>query len=64
MLKICCDTPQHLDQAWRMLARVPDDEFEPAEIWRDGRHQYTVIRSDGEQTTVPLADQLVCSPCP
>jgi hypothetical protein len=61
MLKICCETPQQVDQAWRMLARVPDDEFQPAEIWRDGRHLYTVIRSDGEQTaTRPVALQ-ACS---
>jgi hypothetical protein len=65
MLKIYCETPQHLDQAWRMLAQVPDDEFQPAEIWRDGQHQYTVVRTaDGEQTTARLVDQLVCSPCP
>jgi hypothetical protein len=61
MLKIYCETPQQVDQAWRMLARVPDDEFQPAEIWRDGRHQYTVIRTDGEQTTARPADQLACS---
>jgi hypothetical protein len=48
-----------------MLAQVPDDEFQPAEIWRDGQHQYTVVRTaDGEQTTARLVDQLVCSPCP
>lgn len=65
MLKICCETPQQVDQAWRMLTWVPDDEFQPTEIWRDGQHQYTVIRTaDGEQTTAQPADQLVCSPCP
>ncbi len=62
MIQIHCSTPQHLDQAWQMLARVPDDEFQPAEIWRDGRHQYTVVRTaDGEQTTARPADQLACS---
>ena len=48
-----------------MLARVPDAEFEPVEIWlRDQRH-YLVIRDpDGEQTTAQTAAQQACSLCP
>jgi len=58
MLKICCSTPQQVDQAWRMLAHVPDHDFVPAEIWLAGELHYAVIRTDGEQTTAQPEDQL------
>jgi hypothetical protein len=62
MLKICCDTPEQVDQVWRMLAHVPFEDFQPVEVWVCGQLQYVVLRTDSdEQTTAPPEAQQACS---
>lgn len=52
------------DAAWRMLAAVPDDLFQPVEIHLDGRGLlWRVVRAaDGGQISVPVAAQQGHSP--
>lgn len=47
------------DAAWRLLASVPDDRFQPVDLHMAGHGLlYTVIRDeDGRQTTAPAAAQ-------
>lgn len=62
MLKICCDTVEQVDQAWRMLAHVPYEDFQPVEIWLGGQFHYVVIRTDlDEQIAARPGDQQGCS---
>jgi hypothetical protein len=61
MLKICCDTVEQVDQAWRMLCHVPYEDFQPVEVWWSGVLHYTVIRSDlDEQIAVQPGAQQGC----
>lgn len=62
MVQIHCATPQQIDAVWRLLSRVPDEDFVEAEIWLSGEFHYLVIRTaDGEQTTAPPAAPLACT---
>jgi hypothetical protein len=65
MIQVRCATPAQIDAVWRMLAHVPDDVFQPVEIWLDGEPHYTVIRTDdGEQTAARPGDRLGCTTTP
>jgi hypothetical protein len=58
MIQIHCTTSQQIDAIWRLLSRVPDEDFVEAEIWLSGEFHYLVIRTaDGEQTTARPAGQ-------
>jgi hypothetical protein len=58
MIQIHCSTSQQIDAIWRLLSRVPDEDFVEAEIWLSGVFHYLVIRTaDGEQTTARPAGQ-------
>ena len=61
MVQIHCATPQQIDAIWRLLSRVPDEDFVEAEVWLGGEFHYLVVRSDGEQTTAPPAAPLACT---
>lgn len=62
MIQVHCTTPAQIDAIWRMLSRVPDHDFHPAEIWLAGELMYQVVRADGEQTTTLLEAQPGCTP--
>jgi hypothetical protein len=49
------------DALWRMLCHVPESEFQPVAVFRQGEPQYTIIRQNGEQTAAPAADPLAHS---
>ena len=61
MIQVHCATAQQIDAIWRMLGYVPDAEFEPVEICLGGKPHYTVVRTDGEQTTVQPGDPQACT---
>jgi hypothetical protein len=56
MIQVHCANFEQIDALWRMLSHVPDEAFYTCEVWLDGVRRYEVIRTEGEQTTVPPAD--------
>jgi hypothetical protein len=61
MIQVHCTTPAEIDAIWRMLSHVPEEDFQPAEVWLAGELHYQVIRADGEQTTTQPGDQPGCT---
>jgi hypothetical protein len=58
MIRVICVSTEQIDAIWRLLAHVPDDMFVPVAVYLSGTLIYNVIRTaEGEQTTVPPADQ-------
>jgi hypothetical protein len=63
MLKICCDTAQDVDSAWRMLGHVPYEDFRPVVVLLGGQLHYVVVRTaHDEQTAIQPGDQPGCMP--
>ena len=59
MIRIHCADAAETSAAWRMLAHVPDDTFQPAELHLDGHGPlYQVVRdSAGDLAARPPAQQ-------
>jgi hypothetical protein len=59
MIQAHCADAAAAAQLWRMLCHVPDDDFQPIDVYVAGELAYRVIRTEaGDQTTVqPAVEQ-------
>jgi hypothetical protein len=53
MIQAHCANAADAAQLWRMLCHVPDDDFQPVDVYLQGELAYRIVRTaDGDQTSV------------